>query len=52
MTKPTSDKAPKPITPIQSTLRRAWVVWLLYCLIIYPVLASLAFGSTGRPIWA
>lgn len=48
MTKPTSDKAPKPIMLIQSALRRAWVVWLLYCLVIYPVLASLAFGSTGR----
>ncbi len=38
---------PKPIIPVQSALRRAWFAWLLYCLVIYPVLASLAFGNVG-----
>lgn len=47
MKKPESNTPPKPIAPIQSALRRAWVVWLLYCFIIHPILASLAFGKIG-----
>lgn len=44
MQKPT--QSPKPILPIQKRLRLLWVVWLLYRLLLYPLLV--AYQSTAN----
>lgn len=36
---------PKPILPIQKTLRHLWIGWLLYRLFVYPVLVGVFAGA-------
>lgn len=43
MKKPST--SPKPILPIQKTLRHLWIVWLLYRLFGYPALVGIATGA-------
>lgn len=40
-----STKPSKPIAPIQSTLYHVWFLWLIYRLVIYPLLISFSLSS-------